>query len=341
MVKLLIYYGFLHLVLTQLSKTLTTGRGKNSISILTRKDINLGRRSSLEHIHEAVVCIKLNNLDKLRIIVKDISNPSSSKYGQHLTRQQLGSMTSNFQSLEVVSDFFESRRFVVYKRTRYGEYLFVRGSIQKWESLLQTTFYEVHTSEIMKSRNNIIHRALSYTMPAELSSHVEAIFNINQIPPKNKITRYRTSQSNTVPIISFGSVTPQLLNEYYNIPSNFGNNLTSQSLYEAIKQNYSPTDLTSFQKNFNITIESIVYDYGGYNYSLTCEESGDDCGEANLDVQYMMAVAQKVPTIYFYDNSTDFLLTWSTTVLNMDVPPIVNSISYGNYPQKFYFASIF
>jgi tripeptidyl-peptidase-1 len=48
-----------------------------------------------------------------------------------------------------------------------------------------------------------------------------------------------------------------------------------------------------------------------------------------------MAIAQRVPTIYYYDNSSDFLLTWSINLLNMDDPPIVNSISYGGQEDQF------
>jgi tripeptidyl-peptidase-1 len=62
---------------------------------------------------------------------------------------------------------------------------------------------------------------------------------------------------------------------------------------------------------------------------VTCLNHTNTCGEANLDVQYIKSVAQLVPTLYYYDNSSDFLLTWSMNLLEMDNPPKVNSISYG------------
>ena len=48
-----------------------------------------------------------------------------------------------------------------------------------------------------------------------------------------------------------------------------------------------------------------------------------------------MAVAQNVPTYYYYDNSTDFLLTWAIDILSMENPPIVTSISYSDYESDF------
>ena len=108
-----------------------------------------------------------------------------------------------------------------------------------------------------------------------------------------------------------------------------GNILGSQSVWESIDQDYSPQDLTDFQTNFQLPIEAVAKDIGGYNLSSTCVISPDDCGEANVDVQYMMAVSQVTPTVYYYDNSSDFLISWAYNLLNMTDPPLVNSISYG------------
>jgi tripeptidyl-peptidase-1 len=57
--------------------------------------------------------------------------------------------------------------------------------------------------------------------------------------------------------------------------------------------------------------------------------NGNDCIEANLDVQYLMAVAQHVPTTYYYWSGEDFLLEWIQQVAEMTNPPLVFSISYG------------
>lgn len=56
-------------------------------------------------------------------------------------------------------------------------------------------------------------------------------------------------------------------------------------------------------------------------------DGGNNCLEANLDVQYMMAVAQSVPMTYYYDE--DWMLGFVKSVAEMADPPKVISISYG------------
>ena len=63
--------------------------------------------------------------------------------------------------------------------------------------------------------------------------------------------------------------------------------------------------------------------------SYPCSES---CAEANLDVQYMMAISQGTPTTYYYNarfSWTGFLIDVSNR-RNMSSNPLVISISYGN-----------
>lgn len=101
-------------------------------------------------------------------------------------------------------------------------------------------------------------------------------------------------------------------------------------MYESLSQYFSPSDLTQFQINFQLPVEPMAADIGGFNSTEACLLYPGNCGEANLDVQYLMAVSQLTPTTYFYVDSEDnFLLSWAMTLLNMTDPPLVNSISYG------------
>lgn len=125
-------------------------------------------------------------------------------------------------------------------------------------------------------------------------------------------------------------VTPALLNRYYNIHSNDGGNRGSQAVYETIGQTVSPSDLTLFQKKFGLPVQAMAHIIGGHSNNHACQTNhGNDCIEANLDVQYLMAVAQSVPTTYYYWAGEDFLLEWILQVAEMTAPPLVFSISYG------------
>ena len=63
-----------------------------------------------------------------------------------------------------------------------------------------------------------------------------------------------------------------------------------------------------------------------------CSISRQNCAEANLDVQYIMAISQVTPTTFFYWNSTSDL--WESFLVNLasrrgtSTTPLVVSISY-------------
>lgn len=116
-----------------------------------------------------------------------------------------------------------------------------------------------------------------------------------------------------------------------NMTTNIGNSLGSQSVYESISQNYSPSDLTGFQTNFLLPVQGVAKDIGGYNSSFVCTTQSSSCEEANLDVQYLMSQSQVTPTTYYYDSSSQFMLAWATALNSMTNPPLVNSVSYGTY----------
>ncbi len=125
-----------------------------------------------------------------------------------------------------------------------------------------------------------------------------------------------------------GYVYPQLLNEVYSIHSNAGSSLASQAVVEIQDQSLSTSDLDKFQHEFNLPLDSIDHTVGGHVIT-SCD--GGTCQEANLDVQYLMAVSQNTPTTYMYWNGTDFWVDWITSVANMEDPPLVISISYAEY----------
>ena len=52
-------------------------------------------------------------------------------------------------------------------------------------------------------------------------------------------------------------------------------------------------------------------------------------------VQYIMAVAQNVPTTWYYWDDEDSWVAWITEVADMSNPPQVWSISYGSYEDAF------
>jgi len=130
-----------------------------------------------------------------------------------------------------------------------------------------------------------------------------------------------------------GKTTPLLLENFYRIDnSTAGNRSASQSLFESLGQMFSPDDLSQFQRMYGLPQEPVWEVLGSPNAPGVCATQPDSCGEASLDVQYMMAIARGAPTSVWNvptDDKEPFL-DWIVAVSNMTSPPLVHSVSYGD-----------
>lgn len=344
--KLDINLGGFHL---QKKKKLTTSNSLTSIHHLMEKS-KLNRRSDLSEIsratsstiHEVIFAIKQNNLDELKDVLYSVSDPKSKTYGKHRTRAQVADITSNPLATSATIKYLEDNGVTIIKQTTYGEYITVSAPISTWETMFNTEFFQYK-----QNKNDIKYlRAKEYSLPTELHSHVSSVFKTVQHPdlvrPSKKITRkgderkktsaIATPSSSCVNTATYNQVEPAFLNCYHDIPSNNGLNFGSQALYESLNQSYSAGDLTAFQNAFNLPVQGIFEVIGGHSYPYACPQSDiNNCAEANLDVQYMMAVAQNIDTTYYYDDGD--WISWITSVADMINPPLVFSISYSGYEE--------
>jgi len=183
-------------------------------------------------------------------------------------------------------------------------------------------------------------RCNHYSIPQELSTHVETVFNTIQLPPRQALRSMavlkdkNNDHSNANSTLPSNSITPALLNSYYDITSNTGNSLASQSLFESLGQYYSEADLATFEKSYGVPAETVAVDIGGYESDTECTANPNNCAEANLDVQYMIAVSQVTPTTYWYEDATDSFLAWIKAVASTENPPLVHSMSYGSIENE-------
>ncbi len=293
---------------------------KSLLSI--RDDFKIGAKVDGKTQHQVVFAVKQRNLDLLEKTLFEVSDPTNPKYGKYLTREQVGAMTANREATLKIQRFLNEHGATVIKTTPYGEYITVTAPVSTWSEIFGTTFHYFHHED--PTAQPVI-RAMEYSLPQELAAEVEGVFNTVQLPPQ--MTSRPAPKMKGV--ASTPSVTPALLNSYYNIFTNSGNNQSSQALFESLGQYYSPADLTAFQTNYNLPVEPVAYDIGGFVSDSECVADANNCAEANLDVQYIMAISQSTPTTYWYEDATDSFLAWILAVVSTANPPLVNSISYG------------
>lgn len=285
--------------------------------------INLGEASP-DQLHEVIFSVKLRNMDVLEKFVLDVSKPGSPNFGKHLTRAEVATLTANPEATQKIVEYLNANGAKIVRQTPYGEMIAAEAPVSLWEKLFATTFYNFDHDE---KRIQTTTRSLHYSIESELAPYVDAVFNTAQLPmiphsriPPKPVEGYGAS----------GTVIPSLLNSYYNITSNTGSTATSQSVFEALSQYYSPSDLTKFQTNYGLPIQAVYADVGGYVSDSQCTSNANNCAEANLDVQYMMAISQVTPMTYWYETATgDIFVAWIEAIISASDPPKVNSISYG------------
>lgn len=304
---------------------------KNTVQSTLAFKAQQQERGNRDAWHEVVFAVKNRNMDELEAILQDVANPKKPKsYLRYWSRDEIAAFTHNDAAVTEIKQFCQQNGIEIKKETKYSDFITASAPLSTWEQVLNTQFHVFSVEHFATGETKYLHRALEYTLPATLSSHVEHIFNVVQIPPAAQkhmmINYYRSPSKESVAAMRAdytatadeftGDVTPSLLNSYYNITNNTGNALVSQSVYESLNQTTSPTDLTIFQETFNLPLQGLAGDYNGHVSDIACEfYYGDNgCLEANLDVQYMMGIAQNIPTYYYYWGGEDFLLDWVTQV---------------------------
>jgi tripeptidyl-peptidase-1 len=294
----------------------------------TSKDWRLTHRADSDDLVRAIIAVKELNLDVLDQIVKETSNIYSPRYGKHLTFEQIGELTRNQVAIDAIESFLLSHGVKTFKKTLNGDFFVIYMTVEQAETILNTQFHRFES----KAHQKTIIRALEYTIPSELVEHVELFGDVVSFP----LTLRPTPLIQAVQAVpaAAGTVTPALLITNYAIPSVVvKNKATTQAVFEA-GQSFSPTDLATFQKNYNVKSNPIT-NIIGPNKPNICPINPGLCDEANLDVEYLTAMAQGAPTTFWaVAGNGDVFLNWIVAVANTTNPPLVHSISYGSIESE-------
>jgi len=267
--------------------------------------------------HELLFCVKQNNLPKLKSLLESVSDPSSPRFQQYLSFSQVGDILNNTQGVTAVVDWLTAAGANVTSITSRGEYISASAPLALWSHLLDTEFYTI--KHVASSHR--ISRCNAYSLPHFIAQHVQSVAYTTQLPPRRQAPRLREAATGT-PTTNLA-----VLRKAYNLGADSTTQTHgSQAVFESIGQSYSPEDLTTFAKRGGFTAPTIT-DIGGH---VLKECTNKACGEANLDVQYIAAVAPKVPTTFWYLTQTDNALFYDylVAVAQQKEPVLVHSISY-------------
>jgi tripeptidyl-peptidase-1 len=221
-----------------------------------------------------------------------------------------------------VESWLVSQDLEVFDSNLGRDMLYVRGTVKAWSSALHTSFHVYRHpkgAQVIKSQ--------AYSLPESVARNVDLVVGLLGLPRLTEVKAHAISD-----VTLDNHIVPAVLTARYNVTDVGTNSANEIAVAEFVGQFYSPTDLTSFMTEFasNATskaVSKIVGTNQGRN-------PGD---EANLDIQYVMGVAQNVPAWFVIEAGggtfQDFfseLAAWATWLTNTSDIPKVFSVSYGD-----------
>lgn len=318
-----------------------------------RSFFRVSRSAAPTDVHSVVfsVALKPNAAASCDSMLMDISSVGSPNYGKFLSFNRVGELFRNRAAEKAAKQWMRKHGIALHemKMTPHGEFIRVTTTVAKLEKLLGATFSAyaaVEDSKVTCERcegaqkeashmclcQRVVHRDLNYQLPNEVRPFIRFVSDtaILPVPPSMRRRAFRHAVLKTKSRDD-GNVSPSLLNSQYGITSNnVASPASTLSLFESLGQDYSPSDLTQFQQQFNLP-QTSVGQVVGNNDPTQCASNPNNCGEANLDVQYAFAVANNVNMTYWsVDGDGDIFVEWIEAVTASPNPPLVHSLSYGS-----------
>jgi tripeptidyl-peptidase-1 len=282
--------------------------------------------------HEVTFAVQQKNLDELEVTLMSVSNPDSPFRGMYLSNAEVNALTTDTEAVSKVESFL-TKAGVSFKRIdASGNYIKAKTSVAKLESMFQTDIKKVAA---VKGSSSPLLRAVSpATVPEEISDYVAGVFRLSSLPPV-MVKKPEINPSGNFTARAGTPVTPAGLKSFYNVPETGGDSSQSQCVFESLGQYTSASDLATFEEQYKLPSKPIAEDIGKHVKDSECDSNPNNCGEANLDVQYMIAMAPETPLTHWYVEDSDTIFEdWIEAVAKSDNPPLVNSISYGGIEES-------
>eukprot|EP00698_Gefionella_okellyi_P015444 TRINITY_DN4357_c0_g1_i1.p1 TRINITY_DN4357_c0_g1~~TRINITY_DN4357_c0_g1_i1.p1 ORF type:complete len:576 (+),score=123.19 TRINITY_DN4357_c0_g1_i1:2207-3934(+) len=282
------------------------------------------RRASSHDDVSLVFAIRQKKVD-LQSMLYEIANPRSSMYGKYLTPEQLHDLVADVEAHSQVYDWLRINGAKKIHTTLAKEFITATFPVVVAERLLAAEFYDFTAPKL---NHRLIRRTPWYSLPVHIAQFVDFVGHTISFPPiVSRVFQHKKSAAN--------SVDPQFLFQYYNISNPVTTNENStQSVYENLQQSYNPDDLSYFQQQYNLEVNPISKVIGP-NDPSACTKDPNNCIEATLDVEYLMAVAQNASTTFWSiaDEDEPFL-DWINAIAADPNPPFVHSVSYGSIEDQ-------
>ncbi|TGJ82022.1 hypothetical protein E0Z10_g6750 [Xylaria hypoxylon] len=291
--------------------TVATARLMDSLPSIPQGWTQLREAASGEPI-TLRVALPQQHAAALEQAVIEMSTPGHPSYGKHLNRLELRSYTAPTD--EAVSSVVSWLGGSNIKPLVNNDWITFSTTVGKANELLNTTFawYQYEEGGSPKLRT------LDYSVPDELAENIDliqpttrfgqlgakrsTIFDMHVLGPADEEEAKIANVEATGTVAAdcnTSQITPACLKSLYNIqykPSASGNLVAFASYLEEYAR-YS--DLASFESKWLPTAVGQNFSVKLVNGGLNNQNSNSDSGEANLDIQYILAVSAPIPILEY------------------------------------------
>ena len=192
-------FGFLLIWSMKLKECNGIDKYKILMNSHRQEHLTVQSRAQPDYLHEIVFAVNQKNTENLEAALLDRSTPEHSLYQKWMTFEEVGEFTSNPYGAGMIKEWLRNNNATITWESIHNDYIKATASIQIWEYLFDTIFYEWHDtgkSEYFGARgfqsfNNLknlkrresekLILATEYTIPEIMRRHMGAAFNTVQV----------------------------------------------------------------------------------------------------------------------------------------------------------------
>ncbi|KAF9814027.1 hypothetical protein IEO21_05330 [Rhodonia placenta] len=291
------------------------------------------------------IALAQSNPTGLEDALYDVSTPSSSNYGQFLTKEEAASfVTPSSETQAAVNAWLKQHDIDATPLTPSGDWLSFQVPVSKANGIFEAEF-NVYTHDDT-GRQTI--RTMSYSIPQELQGHLTVVYPTTTFPSIKKKSptlgsahhsrrRALQSDNSTVASSCANEITPSCLQSLYGIPTTPATQSSNQIGVAGFGEQYADNqDLKTFLKTYRPdTSDTTTFTLQTLDGGSNSQQPSDAGTEASLDIQYTVGIATNVSTIFIsageqnHDGDLEGFLDMANYLLNEDSPPQVFTTSYG------------
>ncbi|KAF8259313.1 subtilisin-like protein [Lactarius quietus] len=293
---------------------------KHSWSLVPDDWTNLGQPATDTTI-DLHIALKAQNESALTDALYEVSSPDHSKYGKHLSREQVAELVAPpTEVLKLINAWLEHHGVLPSTiSTKHGgsQVTLIGIPVSQANDLLGASYQLYHHI----GTNTTVLRTLSYGLPGALFDHVQTI-----LPTTNFGSPHISWRK--LPIQRYGQAAAHAKDICY-VPSAANWNVIGVA---GFKNEYpSPEDLMILMKEYRAdgsfaTYTVVLVKDGAYDPS-------NPSMEPNIDIQFSLGIAYPTRVIFYSigESSEDRLISWLEYMLDQVSVPQTILITYGFY----------